>query len=73
MSIDPKAFGPLLELPAWGVVSTFAVDTLYDGLTYQQAVERAKEEAKEPGRDAVVVLCVQRFEGPSLLRHKRAE
>ena len=47
------------HLPAWGVVSTFAAESFYENLTYEQAVRLAREEAsREPGRTASVVLTI---------------
>ena len=44
------------NLPKWGVVSTFACDVLYDGLTYKQAQEFAEKERLRPGTDCKIVL-----------------
>jgi hypothetical protein len=53
--------------PVWAVISTFAADSLYDGLTYAEARATAKkEEAREPGRSAVVVLVVEALPGTPL-------
>jgi len=51
------------RMKVWGVVSRFSVDVLYDNLTYQEAIEKAKSESSEPGQDAVVVLLIKEFNG----------
>jgi hypothetical protein len=54
----------LRDQAVWGVISTFAFDSFYDGLTFMEAKQLAEREvAREPGRDAVVVIAVQHFEG----------
>lgn len=58
------------SFPWWGVVSTWAADSFYQGLTYKQALAKASEEAEEPGRDAVVVLMIQGIDGPPINRPK---
>lgn len=62
----PGHLGGILSQKVWGVVSNFAVDVLYDGLTYREACDKAKEEANEPGRDALVVLLVREYPGKPL-------
>jgi hypothetical protein len=52
--------------PVWAVVSTFAADTMYSGLTFPEAMHRAQVEALEVGREASVVLQLHHFQGPSL-------
>jgi hypothetical protein len=53
--------------PIWAVISTFAADTMYSGLTYPEALHRAQIEALEVGREASVVLQIQHFQGPPLM------
>jgi hypothetical protein len=50
----------------WAVVSTFAADAYYRGLTYTEAVELVKRETREPGRTASVVLEIEYAEGVPL-------
>ena len=53
--------------PVWGVVSTFAADSFYEGLTLAEARSLAHQEAaREPGRTARVVLIVRTEEGKPL-------
>ena len=50
--------------PVWAVVSTFGTDTMYAGMTFPEAYHRAQIEALECGREASVVLRIERFTGP---------
>jgi hypothetical protein len=50
----------------WAVVSSFAADTYYRGLTYAEAVELVTRETREPGRSASVVLEVEYAEAVPL-------
>jgi hypothetical protein len=60
----------LKSCPCWGVVSTWAADTMYGGFTYDQAVAKAAEETREPGRSALIVLVVDEVPGtpPAIVR-----
>lgn len=50
----------------WGVVTTWSVDVLYDGLTYAAAMAIAAEESKKEGQHCKVVLVVQEMDGPPI-------
>lgn len=52
----------------WGVVSTWSVDVFYDELTYDEAMEFARN--PKAGEHHVVVLMVARVDGPPMTRRK---
>jgi hypothetical protein len=55
------------DRPVWGVVSTFAADSFYAGMTHVQAAELARREVDgDHGREAVVVLLLNCLVGPPL-------
>jgi hypothetical protein len=55
-------------LPVWGVVSTFAADSFYEGLTLDEAESLlSREVSNESGRSATLVLVVKHEEGRPLL------
>lgn len=54
----------------WGVVSTWSVDVLYDGLTYAEALAFAERESKREGQHCKVVLVVHEMDGPPMPKVK---
>lgn len=57
----------LKAMPVWGVVATWSVDVLYDGLTYDEAVAKFHEElGRKDGMHCKLVLVVHQADGPPL-------
>lgn len=50
----------------WAVVSTWAVDTLYPNLTYDEARELISWHTQEAGRDCNILLQIETYDGPKL-------
>lgn len=63
-ALEKQHVEPLIRehgnLPVWAVISTFALESLHEGLTYQEAERQAhKERVREPDRSATIVLVIE--------------
>lgn len=67
ITVDSQEAGALIrqfgERRVWAVVSTYALDSFYRGLTYAEAQHLARRELEEPGRSTAIVLEIECEEG----------
>ena len=61
------------DRPVWGIVSMAAMDSFYAGLTYAQAIALARDQVESDfGRDAVIVLLIERLIGRPVMSETNA-